>query len=93
MVFNAVSHHHAGLLSLETFSMRIGKGRAEGASGSGDGDGRVAFSHRLPTLKEVNELLVYEALKRSKGNQSIAAQFLGITQQALSKRLTRAGGK
>jgi DNA-binding NtrC family response regulator len=93
MVFNAVSHHREGLLSLEIFRRSIGKGRGEGASCSGDGDGRVTFSHRLPTLKEVNELLVDEALKRSKGNQSIAAQFLGITQQALSKRLSRAGGK
>jgi DNA-binding NtrC family response regulator len=93
MVFNAVSHHRAGLLSLETFRRSIGRGREEGTPPSGDGEGRVAFSHRLPTLKEVSELLVDEALKRSKGNQSIAAQFLGITQQALSKRLARAGGK
>jgi transcriptional regulator with PAS, ATPase and Fis domain len=44
---------------------------------------------RLPTLKQVSDLLVKEAMQRSNGNQSIAAGMLGISQQALSKRLKK----
>ncbi|HSM89971.1 MAG TPA: helix-turn-helix domain-containing protein [Desulfobacterales bacterium] len=33
-----------------------------------------------------------EALRRSGGNQSIAAAMLGITRQALNKRLHKADG-
>jgi DNA-binding protein Fis len=35
-------------------------------------------------------LLIDEALKRSNGNQSIAALSLGISRQALNKRLKKA---
>ena len=45
---------------------------------------------QLPSLKEAEQMLVDEALRRSKGNQTIAAQFLGMTRSALNKRLTRA---
>jgi DNA-binding protein Fis len=45
----------------------------------------------LPTLKEAEETLVAAALERAKGNQGIAASLLGLTRQALNKRLTRAG--
>jgi DNA-binding NtrC family response regulator len=48
---------------------------------------RVIFLNALPSLKAVSEILIDEALKRSGGNQSIAARKLGISQQALSKRL------
>ncbi|HRY18713.1 MAG TPA: helix-turn-helix domain-containing protein, partial [Candidatus Competibacteraceae bacterium] len=33
------------------------------------------------------DLLIQEALRRSGGNQTAAAKLLGISQQALSKRL------
>ena len=47
------------------------------------------MSDRLPTLKEAEDALVEKALQQAKGNQGIAASFLGITRQALNKRLTR----
>ena len=43
----------------------------------------------LPTLKEAQGLLIDEALRRSKGNQTTAAKLLGITQPGLSKALKR----
>lgn len=49
----------------------------------------VFFSERLPTLKQAEQNLIDEALKRAKGNQSIAARSLGITRQALNKRLKK----
>ena len=47
----------------------------------------VAFGGKLPQLKEVGDLLVAEALRRTGGNQSQAAGLLGVSHQALSKRL------
>jgi DNA-binding protein Fis len=41
----------------------------------------------LPTKSELIHMHVAEAMKRANGNQSIAASMLGISQQALSKRL------
>ncbi len=49
---------------------------------------KVEFADELPTLKEVSKILIDEAMKRSQGNQSIAALMLGVTPQALSKRLS-----
>ena len=43
----------------------------------------------LPTLKDASRELVEKALKKTKGNQSAAARILGISQQALSKRIQK----
>ncbi|MGD2090535.1 MAG: sigma-54 dependent transcriptional regulator [Candidatus Aminicenantes bacterium] len=43
----------------------------------------------LPTLSQIEESLITEALKRSRGNISKSAQMLGITRQTLSKRLKK----
>jgi transcriptional regulator with PAS, ATPase and Fis domain len=51
----------------------------------------VSFSERIPTLKQTEQLLISEAMKRASGNQAIAAQWLGITRQALNKRLKQGG--
>jgi DNA-binding NtrC family response regulator len=49
----------------------------------------VTFHDRLPTLEQVQDALVREALKRSGGNQSVASGLLGITRQSLSYRLKK----
>lgn len=41
----------------------------------------------FPTLKQVVEFTIEEAIQISEGNQSMAAKLLGISKQALSKRL------
>lgn len=48
----------------------------------------ASFS-KLPTLEQIEESLITEALKRSSGNISKSAQMLGITRQTLSKRLKK----
>ncbi len=50
---------------------------------------RIAFGNELPTLKEVCEELTLEAMRRSDNNQSSAASILGISRQALNKRLNK----
>ena len=55
-----------------------------------DGDSaRVIFSESLPTLRQIEDLLVEEAMRRTGDNQSIAALTLGISRQALNKRLKK----
>lgn len=51
----------------------------------------VAFPDELPTIDEVTDQLIGEALKRSDGNQSAAARLLGISPSAVNKRLRRRG--
>jgi DNA-binding protein Fis len=40
-------------------------------------------------LKEAEECLIAEALTLAKGNQTIAAEILGLSRRALNNRLTR----
>ena len=50
---------------------------------------RIIFPRKLPTIKEATQALVEEAMRRADQKQSAAAAMLGITQQALSKRLKK----
>ena len=50
----------------------------------------LSSQQELPALKEIQELVIAEALKRADGNQTVAARLLGISRQALNKRLRRA---
>jgi len=94
MIFDAVSRHRGGVLSLEVFRARILPQAP--APGEPPRDPRVIrppslqFSDFLPTLREAADLLTQEAMRRAGGNQSVAARMLGVTQQALSKRLKTA---
>jgi DNA-binding NtrC family response regulator len=96
MVFDAVSSHRSGKLSLDIFKSHIFQ---KPSSSKGDLKEQVpregvcvSFSERLPTLKEIEQLLVDEAMRRANGNQSIAALSLGITRQALNKRVRKERG-
>jgi DNA-binding NtrC family response regulator len=93
MAYNAVSLHTAGKLSMEAFKAEIFKTQPsldDPAAGPADAAvEQTVFPDPLPTLKQVEVLLVDEALRRSGGNQAIAAMMLGITRQALNKRLKK----
>lgn len=92
MIFDAVSKHRSKMLSLEAFKSYISPqefSRISAEEQHVETHPKVGFSDMLPSLREANHLLIEEALKRAKGNQTIAARMLGITQQALSKRLRR----
>ncbi|UFS70777.1 sigma-54 dependent transcriptional regulator [Geomonas sp. RF6] len=92
MVHDAVARHKSGTLSLESFkrSMKAGKELNPGAAAELPAAGATAApAGPLPTLKEAEEILVREALRRAQGNQGIAASLLGITRTALNKRLKK----
>ena len=39
----------------------------------------IRFNGQLPTIEQLTRLLMTEAMKRAKGNKSIAAEMLGIS--------------
>lgn len=95
MTADAVSRHTGGVLSLSAFKESMEQSRMLDASGliqeasSSDLEIPVSFGARLPTLKENEEALIAESMKRCQGNQSQAARLLGITPSALNKRLNK----
>ena len=96
MVHDAVARHRSGILSLDSFKrcMKNGQELEPRLSANAAQGGCMPFDMlaSLPTLKEAETFLVREALKRSEGNQGIAASLLGITRTALNKRLKRDAG-
>jgi two-component system, NtrC family, response regulator HydG len=91
MVFDAVVRHSSGILSMESFRAAIGDVRpgaevlkAEPYAGENPLIGM--FGH-FPTVEEVADYLILEAMKMAKGNQGIAANMLGMGRQTLNKRL------
>lgn len=98
MVYDAVSRHRSGMLSLKTFKERIGqeanstcdedRGYESGRK-SENNEPILTFPPRLPTLKQAERALIREALKRAQGNQTVAAGLLGMSRRALNNRLSR----
>lgn len=91
LVFDAVTRHRGGNLTITSF--RHGSTDEPNPAKTADGQCRgwdnFQVSGRFPQLKEMEEFLVAEALRLAGGNQGAAAQLLGITRQALNKRLSR----
>ena len=100
MIFDAVSRHESGVLSMESFKEKLSQEQAlqtmqpvEAATQESSpvaSDRQVTFPDQLPTLKETEQILIEEALSRADGNQTIAAQLLGLSRRALNNRLSRA---
>ena len=89
LVFDALSRHTSGVLSTATFRNLVWPKKA-----SREEQDREVFGltgGTLPTLRQSEQLLIAEAMRRSDGNQSIAARLLGISRQALNQRLKRSG--
>lgn len=95
MTFDAVAQHKSGILSMNSFKefikQKTGSIHTDPEPVAEDGSilSLPFVSGRFPTLKESEEIIITEAMKLSDGNQGIAASLLGITRQALNKRLKR----
>ncbi|MCG8332903.1 MAG: sigma-54 dependent transcriptional regulator [Proteobacteria bacterium] len=92
ILFDAVSHHQSKVLSLDRIKDHIEKHRNPSdpkQTPVEKSPTRFDVFDQIPTLKEARMLLVGEAMERSKGNISIAAQMLGISRSGLSKLLKR----
>ena len=91
MVFDAVSRHESGKLSLYSFKELIRHSSSDEQMSFPDASMSLNMLfgslESLPTLKEAEDLLIQEALKRTEGNRTLAADLLGITRQTLHRRL------
>jgi DNA-binding NtrC family response regulator len=94
MVFDAVARHRSGIVSMDSFKEVIRYDSAinvpDFSSGARTADLLTGIFGKFPTLKEAEDFLISEAMRLSKNNQGIAASLLGLTRQALNKRLNRA---
>lgn len=91
MVFDAIAQNNNGILPLIVFRGHISRAAELDEPQHHGSDNKmgipITFADPLPTIKQATRMLVEEAMNRAGNNQSTAASLLGISQQALSKRL------
>ena len=90
LIFDAMSQHQSRMLSMASFATATGlTGARVAADKKAVTQDAIIFPENLPSLKTIPELLIKEALRRTDGNQSMAAKLLGVTPGALSLRLKK----
>jgi len=88
LVYDAVANHKTKMLNLGVFKKYIDENSIKSdsvaaATAEKVKQFEVKSWETLPTIKEITNVLIDEALNRTNGNQSIAARLLGITRQTL----------
>ena len=86
MIYDAVSLSSGPELSTIGIQAIVGCNSSHMVSHEATKNPFAACDH-LPSLAEADKLLISEAMLRARGNQTMAARLLGISQPALSKRL------
>lgn len=93
LVFDAVARHTSGILSMQSFRSIIGDCNMPVASTTNVSSSlNQAFTDHFghfPTIGEVENYMIDEAMKMSDGNQGMAAKLLGMGRQTLNKRLNK----
>jgi len=92
MAYEALSRHKGGVLSMEAFLDAMGREHAQMPPDAAHHAQPFRSLAVLPTIQASVACLIDEAMRRAKGNQSIAARMLGISQPARSKRLKQLRG-
>lgn len=94
MACNALARHTHGVLSMDSFLDAMGGCFGNTPVLAPLEDAAILLrdksGERVPTLKEAEQTLIANALKRANGNQGIAAGYLGISRNALNKKIIRA---
>jgi DNA-binding NtrC family response regulator len=93
MIDDAVAQHAGGVLSTQSFRDKMGSELPDLAAVEGAMKPAIVFPEPLPTIDEATEALIQEAMRLSSDNQRIAARMLGLTRQALNRRIARARTK
>ncbi len=81
MVTDAVSQHKSHMLSLKVFKNHISKR---------DKTDKIQLDEELPSFRKVKKILAEEAVRRTGGNYTRAAELLGTSRQALMWHLKKA---
>ena len=96
MIYDAMAQYESGMLSMDSFKTIINQESTSVINTYPPSNGESALTDifgRFPTLKDVEDYAVEEALRLSKGNQGIAASLLGMKRQTLNRRLIRKNQK
>jgi len=96
LLFDALSTQTGSTLSLAPIKSYLDARRDSGGASApapAAHTPRISYSGRFPTLREAEDYLIAEALKKSGGNQSLAAELLGVNQSTLSRRQKKAPPK
>ncbi|MEO7426967.1 MAG: sigma-54 dependent transcriptional regulator [Fibrobacteria bacterium] len=89
LVYDAVSRHQGGVLSLSSFKTAIG-GKQTGNSSAPKPrikEAGLAFPFPLPTIRDAEYALIREALKRTNGNKTLAAEMIGMARQTFRTKV------
>jgi DNA-binding NtrC family response regulator len=87
LIYDAVSRHRTRVLPASLFKEYVRS--AADADQHERGTPRISINGGMPTLQEVEEYVISEALRQTGGNQSQAARLLGVSQSTLSRRSRR----
>jgi len=90
LVHHAVTCNESGTLDASDFDgLKLAPARApqRPLQGSEAADPLFAVFGKFPTVLQVEEYLIGEAMKRTNGNQTAAAELLGLARPTLNKRL------
>lgn len=93
MITDSMSRSNFTTLSLPFLRKHIKSSIPDASGGSvlpiGQTPGSLFYNGKLPTLKDVEDFLIAEAMRLSGGKQAIAAQMLGISQSKVSRWTSR----
>jgi len=89
MIRTVVLSHPDQRLLISNFEEIINCPEKSGGSNSSVNNSWADTFDVLPSIKEIQKMLIDEALKRSGGNASNAAKMIGITRSAMSQRLKK----
>jgi DNA-binding NtrC family response regulator len=95
LIFDAVSRHEKGVLSLAPFKRYMNDQQSQSPHeppAQVAASSTISYTGGFPTLHEVEAFFISEALKKTGGNQSVAARLLGVNQSTLSRRLKKDEG-
>ncbi len=89
IIYDAISRHESKMLGLSYFKeyidKRLGKEHSIIPEVYKETE-RIFFEGDFPTLDTVQSFFIEKAMEKAKGNQSIAARLLGISQSTLSRK-------
>ena len=97
LIFDAASRYKSGKWSMDSFIQlyqpmtTVTESPAQKSPSSVESI--YASLDHLPSLEQSEELLIKEVLKRTNGNQTLAATMLGITRQTLYRKLNLKSNK
>jgi DNA-binding NtrC family response regulator len=91
MVAHAVTCNDTGVLSVANFT-GLKPATSRPAQQVDPSNPLAALFEGFPTISQVEEYMIAEAMKLTSGNQTAAAELLGITRPTLNKRLKQERG-